>query len=82
MFWGLLDEAHGEDGQQFLFHCLSIALSLGGAQLWYQLGWPLFQVLHTLAATPVITPLLPLASPGLAPRSRALIYHTLYYLNH
>ena len=22
VFWGLLDEAHGEDGQQFLFHCL------------------------------------------------------------
>lgn len=44
VFWGLLDEAHGEDGQQYLVHCLSIALSLGGAQLWYQLGWPLFQV--------------------------------------
>ena len=28
----------------FMSTCLSIALSLGGAQLWYQLGWPLFQV--------------------------------------
>ena len=53
VFWGLLDEAHGEDGQQFLFHCLSIALSLGGAQLWYQLGWPLFQVCHHPITHPI-----------------------------
>ena len=33
MFWGLLDEAYGEDGQQFVFHCLSIALSLSGKSL-------------------------------------------------
>jgi hypothetical protein len=39
-----LNRNPGEDGQQFVFHCLSIALSLSGASLWHQLGWPLFQV--------------------------------------
>lgn len=44
IFWSLLDETYGEDGQQFLFHCLSIALSMSGNALWFQLGWPLFKV--------------------------------------
>jgi hypothetical protein len=43
VFWGLMDEALGEDGQQFVFHCLSIALSLGGTELWGQIGPALFQ---------------------------------------
>ena len=38
LFWSLLDEAQGEDGLAFTVHCLSMALSLGGAELWRQLG--------------------------------------------
>ena len=33
VFWGLLDESYGEDGQQFVFHCLSFALSMSGQHI-------------------------------------------------
>lgn len=38
LFWTLLDEANGEDGLQFICFCLSVALSVGGIELWTQLG--------------------------------------------
>lgn len=38
IFWSLLDETFGEDGCQFVVHCLSTVLSLGGSKLWRQLG--------------------------------------------
>lgn len=38
MFWLLLEEESGEDGMQFMFHCLSMALSMGGMDLWKQFG--------------------------------------------
>ena len=38
IFWALLEERHGEDGMQFVFHCMSICLSLGGPDLWKQFG--------------------------------------------
>ena len=36
LFWSLLDEAHKQDGQQFVLHCLSVALTMGGSRLWSQ----------------------------------------------
>lgn len=36
LFWGLLDEAQGNDGLIFVVHCLSVVLSIGGPQLWGQ----------------------------------------------
>lgn len=38
IFWALLDESFGEDGCQFVVHCLSIVLSMGGSKLWRQFG--------------------------------------------
>jgi len=38
IFWSLLDETFGEDGCQFVVHCLSTVLSLAGSKLWRQLG--------------------------------------------
>jgi hypothetical protein len=38
MLWSLLDEAQGEDGLAFVMTCLSVALSLGGNELWRQFG--------------------------------------------
>ena len=38
IFWSMLEENGGEDGMQFVFHCLSMALSMGGPDLWDQLG--------------------------------------------
>ena len=38
IFWALLDEAQGEDGLSFVCHCLSVAMSLGGMELWSQFG--------------------------------------------
>ena len=38
IFWSLLDDSFGEDGCQFVVHCLSIVLSMGGSKLWRQLG--------------------------------------------
>ncbi len=38
IFWTLLEERHGHDGMQFIFHCLSIVLSMGGPDLWKQFG--------------------------------------------
>jgi len=38
IFWSLLDETFGDDGCQFVVHCLSTVLSLGGSKLWRQLG--------------------------------------------
>ena len=38
LFWSLLDEAHRQDGQQFVLHCLSVALTMGGSRLWSQFG--------------------------------------------
>ena len=38
IFWTLLEETHGEDGMHFVFHCLSMALAMGGHELWKQFG--------------------------------------------
>lgn len=38
IFWSLLDETQGEDGMAFAFHCMSMALSMGGSDLWKQFG--------------------------------------------
>lgn len=38
IFWALLDEAYSDDGLQYICHCLSVVLSLGGAELWNQFG--------------------------------------------
>lgn len=38
VFWSLLDETYGDDGLQFILHCLSVVLSLGGPGLWKQFG--------------------------------------------
>ena len=38
IFWSLLDEAQGEDGMQFAFHCISMALSMSGGEFWRQWG--------------------------------------------
>jgi len=38
LFWALLDESYGEDGLQFVMHCMSTILSMGGAELWKQFG--------------------------------------------
>jgi len=38
IFWTLLEERYGQDGMQFIFHCLSISLSMGGPDLWKQFG--------------------------------------------
>jgi len=38
VFWSLLDETYGEDGEQFILYCLSVLLSIGGPQLWKQFG--------------------------------------------
>jgi hypothetical protein len=38
IFWTLLEESMGEDGLQFMFHCLSISLTMGGSDLWKQFG--------------------------------------------
>eukprot|EP00605_Chrysophyceae_sp_TOSAG23-4_P002197 GSChrysophyteH1.ASY1.ANO1.2427.1 assembled CDS len=38
IFWTLLEERHGEDGMQFIFHCLSMCMSMGGPDLWKQFG--------------------------------------------
>ena len=38
IFWSLLDDTFGEDGCQFVVHCLSIVLSMAGSKLWRQLG--------------------------------------------
>jgi len=38
VFWSLLDETYGEDGEQFIMYCLSVLLSIGGPQLWKQFG--------------------------------------------
>lgn len=38
IFWSLLDEYFGEDGLQFVCHCISIVMSMGGSALWDQFG--------------------------------------------
>jgi hypothetical protein len=38
LFWNLLDEAQGDDGLSFVFYCLSVVMSIGGANLWAQLA--------------------------------------------
>jgi hypothetical protein len=38
VFWSLLDESFGDDGVQFVLHCLSIVLSVSGSFLWEQFG--------------------------------------------
>lgn len=38
LLWSLLDQAQGEDGLAFVMNCMSIALSLGGTELWAQFG--------------------------------------------
>jgi hypothetical protein len=38
LFWALLDEAQGEDGLVFVMYCISVALTLGGEELWRQFG--------------------------------------------
>jgi hypothetical protein len=38
LFWSLLDETQGEDGMVFASHCLSVALCIGGKDLWRQFG--------------------------------------------
>lgn len=38
LFWALLDESFGEDGLQFICHCLSVVMSISGPELWKQFG--------------------------------------------
>lgn len=38
LFWALLDETFGEDGLQFICHCLSVVMSISGPELWKQFG--------------------------------------------
>lgn len=38
LIWALLDETHGEDGLTFVCYCMSVALSIGGVELWRQFG--------------------------------------------
>ena len=38
LFWNLLDETHKQDGQLFVLHCLSVAMTMGGTRLWSQFG--------------------------------------------
>lgn len=38
IMWSLLDEYFGEDGIQFVCHCLSILFSIAGIELWKQYG--------------------------------------------
>ena len=38
IFWTLLDESQGQDALHYVCHCLSIVLSIGGSDLWKQLG--------------------------------------------
>jgi hypothetical protein len=43
IFWSLLNEVYGDDGLQFVTHCLSVILSLAGSELWAQLGLQVLQ---------------------------------------
>jgi hypothetical protein len=43
VFWALLDETFNEDGSQFIIHCISIVLSVGGSKLQNQFGAALTQ---------------------------------------
>lgn len=53
LFWALLDEAQGEDGLTFVCYSLSVAMSMGGGDLWRQLGDSFVRCNNCSARSPV-----------------------------